>query len=85
MLFCIFHLFLYKYNGLGSLLQARLAKNGFFLASICHAITDPPVTKIRDRGVSNRVYVLYYLCVLCTIYYVATYYSTRYVYILYTD
>ena len=26
-------------------IQARLA--AFFLASICHAITDPPVTKIR--------------------------------------
>ena len=27
------------------IVQARLAKNGFFWASICHAITDPPVTK----------------------------------------
>ena len=28
-------------------IQARLAKNKKKLASICHAITDPPVTKIR--------------------------------------
>jgi len=28
-------------------LQARLAKKKHFLASICHAITDPPVTEIR--------------------------------------
>ena len=27
--------------------QARCAKKRFFLASICHANTDPPVTKIR--------------------------------------
>ena len=28
------------------ILQARLAKKSFFMDSICHAITDPPVTKI---------------------------------------
>ena len=28
-------------------LQARLAKNQKKIANICHAITDPPVTKIR--------------------------------------
>ena len=36
--------------------QARCAKKRFFLASICHANTDPPVTKIRlwaSFGVSS--------------------------------
>jgi len=28
-------------------LQAGRPKNSIFFASICHAITDPPVTKIR--------------------------------------
>jgi len=31
----------------GTPLQAGRPKNSIFLASICHAITDPPVTKIR--------------------------------------
>ena len=36
-----------RWNEWENVVQARLAKNSILLASICHAITDPPVTKIR--------------------------------------
>jgi len=37
----------YRPPGNTVVVQAGLAKTRTFLASICHAITEPPVTKIR--------------------------------------